>query len=103
MVTWFVGLRVRIVRATHAANNGLTGVISHIGPYKFRDILPNGKLLGVDDADCFLKLDSPRHDGAMGGANSFWQIEPILPEGAQPLGYSFDQMMSEFGVTGAVK
>jgi len=31
------------------------------------------------------------------------QLEPILPEGAQPLGYSFEQMMSEFGVTEAVK
>ncbi|QHJ82347.1 MAG: hypothetical protein [Caudoviricetes sp.] len=103
MVTWFVGLRVRIVRATHAANNGLTGVISHIGPYKYLDMLPNGQLLASEDADCFIKLDSPRHDGDMGGANSFWQLEPILPEGAQPLSCSFEQMMSEFGVTEAVK
>lgn len=35
----------------------------------------------------------------------FWphELEPILPEGAQPLGYSFEQMMNEFGVTEAVK
>lgn len=31
------------------------------------------------------------------------EVEPILPDGAQPLGYSFEQMMSEFGVTEAVK
>lgn len=31
------------------------------------------------------------------------QLEPILPDGAQPIGYSFEQMMSEFGVTEAVK
>ena len=31
------------------------------------------------------------------------QLEPILPEGAQPLGYSFEQMMSEFGVKEAVR
>lgn len=33
----------------------------------------------------------------------YHEIEPILPEGAQPLGYSFERMMSEFGVTEAVK
>lgn len=41
------------------------------------------------------------------GANFFSpnssQLEPILPQGAQPLGYSFEQMMSEFGVAEAVK
>lgn len=31
------------------------------------------------------------------------QLEPILPEGAEPLGYSFERMMSEFGVEEAVK
>ena len=31
------------------------------------------------------------------------QLEPILPESAKPLGYSFEQMISEFGVTEAVK
>ena len=31
------------------------------------------------------------------------QLEPVLHEGAKPLGYSFEQMMSEFGVTEAVK
>lgn len=30
-------------------------------------------------------------------------LEPILPEGEQALGYSFEQMMSEFEVTEAVK
>lgn len=31
------------------------------------------------------------------------QLEPITPEGAQPLGYSFEQMMSEFGAEETVK
>lgn len=30
------------------------------------------------------------------------EVEPILPKGAQSLGYSFEQMMSEFGVEEAV-
>ncbi|UWJ04762.1 hypothetical protein CUB19_gp50 [Stenotrophomonas phage CUB19] len=103
MAKFFVGQRVRIVRARHPTNNGLTGVISHIGPWKYLEILPSGRALGEEQADCYVRLDSPRHDGAMSGANSYWQLEPILPEGAQPIGYSFEQMMSEFGVTEAVK
>lgn len=31
------------------------------------------------------------------------QLEPIAPDGEQPLGYSFEKMMSEFGVKEAVK
>lgn len=103
MVKWFVGQKVKVLRASHPKNNGITGRITHIGPWSRWQRLPSGKLLDADSADCFLYLDSPRHDGAMVGANSFYQLESILPEGAQPLGYSFEQMMSEFGVTEAVK
>lgn len=93
MSKFFVGQRVRIVRATHPQNNGLTGVISHIGPWEYLDILPSGRALGSDHADCYLKLDRPRHDGNTGGANSFWQIEPILPEGSAPSEFTFQQLM----------
>lgn len=94
MSKWFIGQRVRIVRAFHPENNGITGVITHFGPWNRFDILPNGNRLdGV--ADCFLSLDSPRHDGSMEGANEFWRIEPILYDGAQPIAESFEKMMGK--------
>lgn len=106
MAKFFVGQRVRIVRATHAANNGITGVITAIGRWRDGDVLPSGAILAFSEfgyVDCYLSLDRERHDGQKRGFNRFDQLEPILPEGAQPLGYSFEKMMSEFGVTEAVK
>lgn len=50
--------------------------------------------------------DRSPYKGLLGGyrfAPNSDQLEPILPEGAEPLGYSFEKMMSEFGVTEAVK
>lgn len=105
MVRFFVGARVKIVRADYAVNNGLTGFITHFGNWGFGEKLPNGDIYGGRSrADCFLDLDSPRvTDGRIQVPARLEQLEPILPEGAQPLGYSFEQMMSEFGVAEAVK
>lgn len=44
---------------------------------------------------------SPMGSDIFGPSSS--QLEPILPDGAHPLGYSFEQMMSEFGVKEGVK
>ncbi|HIE0523782.1 TPA: hypothetical protein ACXJLS_000374 [Stenotrophomonas maltophilia] len=94
MSKFFVGQRVRVVRATHAANNGITGRISRIQNYKVGDRLPSGQFLGPGhNYDCWLILDAKRHDGQMAGCSAFWQIEPILPEGSAPSEYTFQQLM----------
>lgn len=94
MAKWFIGQRVRVVRALHPENNGITGVITHFGPWGNHDILPNGNKLG-GVADCFLSLDSPRHDGSLVGASPFDSLEPILYDGAQPIAESFEEMMGK--------
>ena len=94
MSKWFIGQRVRIVNAFHPENTGLTGVITHFGPWRDFDILPDGRRMdGV--ADCFLSLDSPRHDGRSVGPNEFWRLEPIIYDGAQPIAESFEEMMGK--------
>lgn len=101
MAKFFVGQRVRIVRAKHPENNGLTGVISHIGPWGRMDRLPSGDRLLDRSADCYLRLDRPRHDGRTSGANDFDQLEPILPEGAAPSDFTFQQLMENVGMVPA--
>lgn len=105
MGKFFVGALVKIVRADYPVNNGLTGFITHFGNLGYLEKLPTGELYGGKTvADCFLELDSPRvTDGRTRVPARLEQLEPILPEGAQPLGYSFEKMMSEFGVEEAVK
>ena len=94
MAKWFIGQRIRIVRACHPENNGITGLITHFGPWNYGDTLPDGnKLDGV--ADCFISLDSPRHDGRYAGASPFDSLEPILYDGAQPIAESFEEMMGK--------
>ena len=99
MSKFFVGQRVRLVRPINPKRIGEEGFINHVAH------IPKGtmtRLAGPTpwDADCGVNWDpSPNQIHAC----AFWQIEPILPEGAQPLGYSFEQMMSEFWVTEAVK
>jgi len=98
---FFVGQRVRLVRAVHQENNGITGVITHIGPWRFGDKLPDGTFLGAHSADCFLRLDYPRHDGDTVGPNKFEHLEPILPEGAAPSEFTFSELMENLGVVEA--
>lgn len=47
-----------------------------------------------------IKCSDPRYDFCIFENH---ELEPILPKGDEPLGYSFEQMMSEFGVTEVVK
>lgn len=105
MAKFFVGARVKIVRADYPVNNGLTGFITHLGNWGYREKLPTGEFFGGKTvADCCLELDSPRlTDGRTKVPCRLEQLEPILPSGAEPLGYSYEQMMSEFGVEEAVK
>ncbi len=107
MAKFFVGQRVRLVNSLMAENLGAEGVITHIGVWRDGDMLPIGIIgSGPGHADVIVKWDYALIYGSViidhGPCNSE-RLEPILPEGAQPLGYSFEQMMSEFGVTEAVK
>lgn len=106
MAKFFVGQRVRLVRANFAQNLGAEGIITHMGPWRDGDMLPIGlKLIGAA-TDVIVKwnqLMSYKEKMIDHGPCCLDRLEPILPEGAQPLGYSFEQMMSEFGVTEAVK
>ena len=94
MSKFFVGQRVRIVRATRPVNNGITGRIAWIKNIRSGEICPNGLPLERGrEIDCWIILDSRRHDGLKEGGNAFWQLEPILPEGSAPSVYTFQQLM----------
>lgn len=98
----FVGARVRILWSAGwpelAGNEG-----------KIVGVPADGGLTGKSEwfvaPDCWGTYFAPTE--GKGGGDRFGpssdQLEPILPEGAQPLGYSFEQMMSEFEVAEAVK
>ncbi len=94
MARLFAGQRVRIV-CPESNCNGQECWIREVGVVGW-----------IDDETSFIgcSVDLPSTS-----IESDWcvfenhELEPILPEGAQPLGYSFELMMSEFGVTEAVK
>ena len=98
MAAWFVGQRFRVVRPNDNRNMGLTGRISNIGTYRYGDTLPNGFLYGGEHADCYVRLDGATFDGYRDAPARFDQIEPILPEGAQPSEFSFTELMDNLGV-----
>lgn len=99
MVTWFVGQRFRVVRSDRDSGNiGITGRITHIGNYKYGDTLPSGLLYVGNGADCHVSLDSKTIDGWYQCPAKFSQLEPILPEGAQPSEFSFSELMDNLGV-----
>lgn len=106
MAKFFVGQKVRLVRAQYEKNLGAEGVITHMGPWGEGELLPIGLTLVGGTTDVIVNWTRPLKytTGVLKhGPCLSINLEPILPEGAQPLGYSFEQMMSEFGVTEAMK
>lgn len=95
MTKFFVGQRVRVARPRHPANKGITGRIAIIKPYIAGERLPNGNRYVGSPGDCWIDLDRPRNDGGMAGVSAFYQLEPILPEGAQPSKFSFQELMED--------
>lgn len=95
MARFFVGQRVRVVRAFHPQNSGITGRIERIQRFSPGDPLPNGEFLSGEVCDCWVELDRARHDGRTSGASSFWRLEPILPEGHTQSIYSFQELMDK--------
>lgn len=98
----FIGAKVRILWSREWAElGGETGII--VGISKTKGV--NGTSEWIVSPDIWGSPYAPRKadNGATRFGPSSAQLEPILPEGAQPLGYSFEQMMSEFGVQETVK
>lgn len=98
MVSKFVGQRVRLVRPHVASNFWIEGRISSICHLPIGAPIPGTYMRAAMESNCVVAWD----DGSI-SPQFLYQLEPILPEGSQPLGYSFEQMMSEFGFTEAVK
>ncbi|QHJ81513.1 MAG: hypothetical protein [Bacteriophage sp.] len=98
----FIGAKVRIIWSTGWPElSGEVGII--IGRSATKGV--NGVSEWIVCPDIWGSPYAPRkgNNGATRFGPCSAQLEPILPEGAQPLGYSFEQMMSEFGVMEAVK
>lgn len=90
MVKFFLGQRVKVVSVDgYAPNSGLIGVEGVVNE------------LGCE----WDSVSGIRNDGigvTMLGADDWafgeWQLEPILPEGAQPSKFSFTELMDNLGV-----
>lgn len=93
MVSKFVGQRVRLVRPHFPSNFGIEGRIWAICYLPIgRPIPGDGRLAGMD-SDCVVAWD----DGD-NAPQLLSQLEPILPEGAQPSEFSFTELMDNLGV-----
>ena len=99
MAKFFVGQRVRKVFAPSENPPVKVGTEGFVEEIKFTPKgarLRNGVILSEDN-DIRVRYGSKVYLEVSA------YVEPILPEGSQPLGYSFEKMMSEFGVEEAVK
>lgn len=94
MAKFFVGCRVRLVQATKVERNGWEGVITSITHHS-KGTPTRGGIPLQHDCDCVVLW---YEDMSRKYATAFWQIEPILPEGAQPSEFSFTQLMDNLGV-----
>lgn len=101
MVKFFVGMRVRLVKAKDTTNIGCEGRITHIGEWLRGDIMPIGVLWQGDGGmnliiiwDRILNYGNQR---AQHGPCRSECVEPILPEGAAPSIYSYQELMDKLG------
>lgn len=90
MAKFFVGQRVKVVSSTKKENLGIEANIESFvftaKGTKTRSGIPLSR-----DCNCAIVIDS----GLRYAANTD-QLEPILPEGNQPCGMSYEEMMQEF-------
>lgn len=92
MAKWFVGQMVRMVKPVNPNNYGIIGVI------KSMDSLPAGTLLNGGYFMPFSSDCTVSYQGYLNGlpaVSAFWQLEPILYDGAQPIADSFEEMMGK--------
>lgn len=98
MAKFFVGQRVRVVGAEIFTEViGTSTTVTAVGVSAW-----NTARKCVESGMIQVSLRCPTEPDKRLAFRDYF-LEPVLPEGAQPLGYSFEQMMSEFGVTEAVK
>lgn len=100
MAKFAVGMRVRLVQSLLRENVGCEGVVTHIGNWVGGDTLPNGnRLQQGNSVDLFILWARPLlySCGKMikHGSSSSWKVEPILPEGAAPSIYSYQELMDK--------
>lgn len=89
MSRFFVGQRVRLVKS-FSGNDGLEGRIRTLS------VVP----ADAGWFDCYVDWADGSRDGPSGYATSFWQIEPILPEGHQPSEFTtLTDLLDSLGVT----
>jgi len=93
MVSKFVGQRVRLVRPHFPSNFGIEGRISAICYLPIGAPVPGTFMRTAMESDCVVIWDR-------GGISPQFlcQLEPILPEGAQPSEFSFAELMDNLGV-----
>ncbi len=90
MTGWFAGQMVRLKakKITSCLPIGAEGRI-----YAVRSGIGHAGL----EYDCeVIFYDYPSPTGCFG--LSFWQLEPILPEGAAPSEFTFSELMDDLGV-----
>lgn len=99
MAKFFVGQRVRLVGTTNANNFGAEGTVSYIGLWGYGDRLPCGYMYSVKEkSDLYVNWDSfidAGDDRYLRGPIQSYRVEPILPEGAAPSIYSYQELMDK--------
>lgn len=83
MATFFVGQRVRLVRPRKPCHQGLEGRIAEMGFWPKGSPARDSCTGTICDADCVVNFD---RDGLM-YCNTH-RLEPIVPEGMQPVSWS---------------
>lgn len=87
MSKFFVGQRVRLVRATRPENVGLEGRINRFEFTPRGTICRTGKPATID-CDCVVDYDT-----AGDCCDHTSRLEPIIPEGAAPSELSYTELM----------
>lgn len=97
MARFFVGQRVVLVRGrdfvSRAKSHGSLGVVSGLGFWGRGEWGIDGRM----EFDCNVTIKWDDYPGREYFQNTA-QLEPILPEGAQPSEFSFSELMDNLGV-----
>lgn len=99
MAKFFVGQRVRLVGTTNPKNFGREGIVSSIGSWGYGDLLPCGyRYDSKEKSDLYVDWDGFIESGDnryYRGPIQSYRVEPILPEGASPSIYSYQELMDK--------
>lgn len=90
MAKFLIGQRVRIVWVNRAVNSGKVGLETHV--VEINDRVGDWTLYGLSGSPIHMEVE----DGRMvwyGWSED--QLEPIIPGGAKPSTYSFQELMDK--------